>query len=413
MHALWERKLKTPDTYDYTFDLSGSMFNEKGASKKLTVNTISSLAHSFTPYIEHEVERRLIDPIKQQTIVANSPAIIWYKDNLLLVSRIWLVREKYEAKKNWPSNDFYDNILYTQTFDSNMSPITSGKFLGIPSPKQFWVGDGPIEPRLFEFKGEAYVSFNVAMALSRKVSVDSTVLWNYNRDIPIFPKITGGSPILRDLKNSGMKRDKHWMSLTYKDNLYFIHSLDPLRVLQCDGLPLKADCKFIHQEKLQDGFRDYAIHLRGGTPFLSYKQPYYISIVHNTLFKERTSKRFYTAHLVVLSVEPIWRIVYISDPIKLNSEIYESSPLERPLYIEEDFIFPVGLTIDTPDSILIGAHANDHSAIIIRLRGIRELMNNVIESDDSEKGPKAGIIQEYIHDRIELTTNMRFIHEKS
>lgn len=187
----WNKMIKTPDLYDLNFDLSGSIFDEDGAKERFSVKTISSLSHSFTPYIEHEVERRLIDPLKQQTIVANSPAVIWYRNNILLVSRIWLVREKYELKKNWPANDFYDNMLYTQRFDNFFSPIDSGRIIGIQAPKQFWVGDGPIEPRLFEFKGEAYISFNVAMSVSRKRNIDSTVLWNYNRDIPLFPNIIG------------------------------------------------------------------------------------------------------------------------------------------------------------------------------------------------------------------------------
>lgn len=210
-----------------------------------------------------------------------------------------------------------------------------------------------------------------------------------------------------------MKRDKHWMSLVYNDELYFVHSLDPLRILHCKGLPAKCDCEFVYQEKIENGFKDYAIHLRGGTPFVLYQHPYYISVAHNTLFKERTAKRYYSAHLVVVTMEPSWRVVYVSDGIQVHPQVYDSSPQERPLYIEEDFIFPVGLTVDTVNSLLIGAHANDHSAIIVRLTGVYDIMKEVIGRDKGSKGPKAGYLQEYIHDSLETNTKLKFIHQKS
>ena len=43
-----------------------------------------------------------------------------------------------------------------------------------------WVGDGPIEPRLFTHADKLYVTFNGAMSFDHKHSMDYTVMWDYD-----------------------------------------------------------------------------------------------------------------------------------------------------------------------------------------------------------------------------------------
>ena len=75
-----------------------------------------------------------------------------------------------------------------------MQPVTSGSILGIPSPKQWWVGDGPIEPRvLATANGQLIVSFNIAMAFAKDSYMDYTVWLDVNRSLPIIPYIEGGT----------------------------------------------------------------------------------------------------------------------------------------------------------------------------------------------------------------------------
>ena len=73
-----------------------------------------------------------------------------------------------------------------------MRPTNAGRILGIPSPKQWWVGDGPIEPRLVSVAGRVLVTFNAAMAFSQQRYMDFTVLWDIDNDLPIIPRIEGG-----------------------------------------------------------------------------------------------------------------------------------------------------------------------------------------------------------------------------
>lgn len=159
-------------------------------------------------------------------------------------------------------------------------------------PKQWWVGDGPIEPRLVSVKGKLFISFNAAMAFKVQnymdwtvstisatvhctlhrvymykilvhvymytVSMDAApltatyriqfffkVLWDYDLNLPLIPRIKGGSPMVNATEKNDMPRDKHWMALVQDDELYFVHNLDPLRVMHCD---LDAYCEFVHNE---------------------------------------------------------------------------------------------------------------------------------------------------------------------
>ena len=98
----------------------------------------------------------------------------------------------YEDKNDWPSNHFADNWLFTQRFNRHMRPTTPGRILGIPSPKQWWIGDGPIEPRLVTVAGRVLVTFNAAMAFAQQNYMDYTVLWDIDNDTPIIPRIEGG-----------------------------------------------------------------------------------------------------------------------------------------------------------------------------------------------------------------------------
>ena len=406
------------ERYKHSFRLGGAMFDQHGNYARLEHDVVSCLAHSFSPLVEREAARRFLDPARDNIYFANSPAIEWWRGELVLVSRIWLDRERYEAKRNWPANDFADNWLFTQRFDRRLRPTAHGSIIGLPSPKQWWVGDGPIEPRLFVVANRLFISFNAAMAVARGNHQDLTVLWDYERNEPIIPQIRGGSPMIAAAEKGDMPRDKHWSATIINDQLYFVHNLDPLRVLHCS---LDGDCEFVHEEKLGDGpaFSDTFSHLRGGTPFKPYKMPYYIGVAHCTMYKETAGwHRYYTTHIVLLRVEPTFRIVYVSDDISIHPAIYKLAPMVRTKYIDDGFIFPVSILLPTDDIIDIGVHVNDYSSVIIRVKGMKSVMLDIIKQDMSRQvtlgvmhGPPPGSIQRYMHDNLEKKVNMKFVHQ--
>ena len=159
-------------------------------------------------------------------------------------------------------------------------------------------------------------------------------------------------------------------------------------------------------------FEHSVSHLRGGTPFELYKWPYYISVAHSTMYKKENHHRYYSAHIVVLCVEP-YRIVYVSNDIKIHDEIYSRIPIVRWKYIDEGFIFPVGLITETKDVHTIGVHVNDHSSVLIRLRGIAALMHSIMQQDQRQPikhGPPIGYLHKHIHDTMEKVTGKEFVH---
>ena len=413
----FDHKLELKEQYNWDFNWGGSLFNDKGKLLRIYENVTSCLIHSFSPYIERETAKRFVDPPHDQVFFANSPAVKWHNGELVLVARMWLDRERYEPKNSWPPNHFADNWLYTEKYNDKLAPVSSGSIMGIPLPKQWWVGDGPIEPRLFRVQDRLFISFNAAMSFTAKQAMDFTIMYDYDRNIPLIPKIKGGTPMMNATEKNDMPRDKHWMALIHNDELYFVHNLDPLRVMHCT---LEGDCKFVHDERDRDGFifEHHISHLRGGTPFEQYRDEYYISIAHSTMYKRSNHHRYYTAHLVVLYARPStseYRIAYVSDNIKIHKKIYASAPMVRPRWIEDDFFFPVGLLVESPDDIVIGGHLNDFSSVLIRIKGMEKLMKKVITEDrlrngNLQQGPPIGYLHQYIHDIMENLTDYKFVH---
>ena len=419
-YGIFSGPLNTTERYHHEARGTGWTFDKDGRHEYISVDLPSSMVHSFSPYVEREAARRFIDPPHSNTYVANSPAVMWFKGELVLVSRIWLVREKYEPKEDWPANHFSDNYFYTQRFDRNLRPSNNGSIMGIPTPKQWWVGDGPIEPRLCKVKDHLFVTFNTAMAIKHKHFIDFTMMWDYVQNVPIMPDIKGGSPMLNASDSKQVLRDKHWMALIQEEELYFVHNLDPLRIMHCT---LAGYCEFVHSEKDASGFVfDHHInHLRGGTPFELYEWPYYISVAHSTMYKSSNHHRYYAAHIVVLCVAP-YRVVYVGDKLEIHPDIYKEAPMVRPRWIDDGFIFPVGILLESDDWMTIGVHVNDFSSVLIRFKGIRALMKAVIASDkkkyqhtkhnprtvdDTVYGPPIGYLHKHIHDKQQNITNIK------
>ena len=138
------------------------------------------------------------------------------------------------------------------------------------------------------------------------------------------------------------------------------------------------------------------------------------SVAHTTNYKSYNNHRYYTAHLVVLCVRPIYRVVYISNAIRLHRRVFQVAPMVRPLYIDDGFVFPVGLIVENDDSLVIGCHVNDHSSIIFRLKGLKKIMSRVLKIDQRlrpKHGPPLGSIQQYIHDILVNNTSVQLVHK--
>ena len=326
-----------------------------------------------------------------------SPALMWHRGELICVMRIWLEKEKYtdDGGMKKPENDFSDNFLFTQKFNRHMRPTTAGSILGIPTPRQWIVGDGPIEPRLFKTHDDnVFISFNTGVYLKDSKPFDGTFFWDYLRHKTIIPSIEGGSPIRKTVKAGKMPRDKHWTPYTDKEKLKMVYNLDPLRVLSCTQ---NFSCKFVHFDGPQDyQFIQNRDSLRGGTPWILYRYPYYYSIGHTTLFINPSYDRIYTINIIVYKASPVPRVVYLSGPIQIHEKPMNDVPIVRYNYIKDPFFFPVSLIEEDEDSIVIGGHINDYSSVLLRVRGVKSLLAQVVKDDQLQPqnmtGPPLGTL---------------------
>ena len=84
-------------------------------------------------------------------------------------------------------------------------------------------------------------------------------------------------------------------------------------------------------------------------------------------------------------MEPDFGIVYISDPIQINSNVFPI--FKGPKFwsaVEDNFTFPVGLVLENKDSLLLGAHVNDQGSGLFRIQGFEQLLQEVIHTDKQE-----------------------------
>ena len=409
----YEQKLEVPEKHRLDFKWIGYTFNEHGWSKEIKVAAHTYLLHSFSPDVEKQAARKFVDPTNGNVFFANAPAIKWHNGSLVLVCRIWLDKEKYVHHKDikQPLNKFQDNYLYAQTFDKNLNPTGVGHILGIGLNKEADVGDGALEPRLYRVKNRLFTTFNAAVMFPWGQKLDWTIIYDYDNDVSYVPTIKEGSPAILETKR-GVPRDKHWMALIQNDELYFVHNLDPLGVMKCT---LEGDCHFVHKEPKTPGFvytkHSYVGRLRGGTPFEHYSGDYYIGVAHYTSVKAEKHFRYYSTHLVVLCVKQ-YRIVFVSNDIRFHDNVFANIPQVRGFVIEDGFLFPVSLLVESADAIVIGGHLNDHSAVLLRLRGLEILMKHVIEQDLQElppRGPPVEFVRRHVRIVLQNSTGIAFL----
>ena len=250
--------------------------------------------------------------------------------------------------------------------------------------------------RLFTIGNTTYLSFHTWLVDPTYNHQITGRLHLYDMDRNVKRKLTLNTKLHRTEIN--------WIPLEVKRELYFTYSLDPLRVMKCDQKT--AACRFVYEQEGShtNPFVYSSDHLRGGTPWIEYKYPYYISVGHNVIVTNKPVYDYslYNSNILVMSVDP-WRLVYASRNLLYNETWVTSKPIIRNQTIRTAFFYPSGIIKHSDDLLDVSGHLNDAAGYILRFRGIKQLMDEVMTRDKQNAHntiPKVRTIQQYILESV-------------
>jgi hypothetical protein len=369
--------------------LKGAMFTVARRKYQLTLHQTRTEVRTNLSYATQNSFRRMLhDPGHVTSYRATGAAILEQDGGFKLVQRIWDSSAEKRFLDNEPTlNTWPENYLFYQDLDGNYKPRSKGYILGIPTTTncrfnniKLYRTDGPMDPRLIRLnQSHVFLLFHVWKFAEVQDEENRNVeghmfLWSFydnsllELDIPGFKLMT---------------TEINWSPFVNDGQLYFIYSFDPLRVLRC-GLEEKraGKCNFVYvqQGAFEYNFNRNEDHLRGGTPLVLFEWPYYMTFTHSQFIDPIMEELSYKAHLAVVKVEP-FIVVYLSQPILLSEDIYRGIPIVRHHLISNNFFFPIGLVLLDDDRADISVHINDYSGHVIRITGLRQIMNDVIETD--------------------------------
>ncbi|CAH1774295.1 unnamed protein product, partial [Owenia fusiformis] len=397
--------LDVPSKYEFSYPLGGMTFTNDGFGRFILRNVTTSLIYAFSPMVDERARKFYLVGARDLIINVNQPTITWHKNHLVTVMRFWINNAIFtlgDSKRS--GNKFSDNHLYVQRFNRTMGPLDVGSLVGMVGPKHN-IGDGPISPRLFVFNEKLYLCFTLKYQTNTKTYVNGLFLWDFEEHAVIKPTFKG----LRRLKRS--PKDKHWIPLISKGELYFVYSFDPLRVFRCKLQGRKCTCGFVVFEgdtRKSSVNKDY---IQGGTPFVHYKDSYQISIAYSTFLKKTSMKTYFTANLVIICTEPKPRIVYVSAPLRIDNALLLAYPIVRHWNSEDPFFIPFGIILENSDSAVVSGHINEHSGVLIRIRGIQGVIEKAMALDEVHKTTESvpiGSVQTFVgksaakRDKLEL-----------
>ena len=356
----------------------------------------TALVHDFSNFIEAEAYKRTLDRFHHVNYCVISPAMEKIESGYLTAFRLYRCPHKNTRKMH---HEFLTDLVFVQKYDKDLRPHGPGYFLSFAYHRfegmELW--DGPQDPRAFKVNSSMYLLFHAAVYRHQNgtQALLEPIIWDLEKNLPGIPDLkdnplTHNNPLM-------FIHDKNWMPLVHNDQLFLVQLLDPTVVISCT---LDAVCKYSQNvSSARNPFARY-FTLRGGSQFQLWQYPYYIGAVHSRSFSTRGSITYgeIAAHLVLISVHN-FRFVFVTDFLHLNNSIFKRSKLKHLAFYESAFFFPVSLVVESKDSILVGGHINDDRSVLVRIRGIKYMMEDAIKRDQSLNPealkPKRRVVQRF------------------
>ncbi|ELT93353.1 hypothetical protein CAPTEDRAFT_212896 [Capitella teleta] len=389
------------------YQLKGCIFVDSPAPCIETHHPVrTGLLHSFASYFEDKVSHKFVDPPGDNSYYVLSPALAIRGGKLKVYARIMLdrLRYRYHKHKSFPLNQFSANYIYTETFGTGMVPKDNGEILSIPMPVVPLESDGPMDPRVFTHNGRLYLMVLMFTHIGELLWKPHPLIWDLEKSKLFIPSVNL-------TYNPRAPQEKNWSPLVINRTLYLVHNLDPLRIVQCDIRHGSIGCQFVQDDSQNFKFERRKHVLRGGTPFILYKWPYYIALAHSVVIQEKQGVpydrvRRYEANLVVMRAVPNFRIVYVSNALKFNDDLYKNISMvyyEGQVKVDNEFVYPVSIIRESSDSIAIGGHVKDRVSVLLRLTGIRSIMSHISALDSVTKSNVSHLeIQQFVRKNFPL-----------
>ena len=270
-------------TFVLNYVQTGRVITERGMNYvNVTSPLQTSMIYSYSPEVEEFFKEAIYDPFDENIYVGLGPAILDEPDgSILSIQRLWLSNYDILFNKD-PTikthNTWQENFLYKRKFSANWHPTERGSIMGIPTGSNChyaYRSDGPMDPRLFRWNDTRYLSFHIWQFDRDQSDIRGRMfMWNYELNQLIKLNVPP------DFRKRLQRTEINWIPLVVNNSLYYIYLYDPFRVFKCER---NGDCSYAQwpkgEEKYKfDGSQDV---LRGGSPFILYKWPYYISIGHS------------------------------------------------------------------------------------------------------------------------------------
>ena len=243
---------------------------------------------------------------------------------------------------------------------------------------------------------------------------------------PRIVRVRGGNDMAAVTETVRLRQfEKNWSPFDLNGSLHFVRTFAPLQIVRCPpGFPksiaanavdgdkdggalVEYDCELVHGDDDENAVVKGEFHvgsLRGGSPFVPWAMTtttgdgnggggnggrrYFVSVAHSTT--AFAGRHFYRMHAVVLQVEPVFSLVYVSGPLQLPTRGGRTGedgdgdtgqdgwwPL-RPdwLHLVE---FASSLELEDGGATwVVGCHVNDQVPLLARFRGLGAAVDEAI-----------------------------------
>ena len=114
---MWNLSVRKHELYRASGSITGYLLNKDGVSETLHHVTNVSAILDFSPFIEKEAQRRMLDPFKETKYCVMSPAISQQQSGYLVAFR--LQKCMFKMKRNF---SFDNDYVFVQPYDHDFNP---------------------------------------------------------------------------------------------------------------------------------------------------------------------------------------------------------------------------------------------------------------------------------------------------